>query len=485
MLNELKEVFGARYTDSPFERRFYSRDVAYLPEFLISLLSNPLPDMVFRPLNAEEVSRIIPFATVENLAVTPRAGASTALGNSVPTRGGIVLDLNALKGVVRFSASEEKVRVLPGTTWAELDSYLRPRGYTVCAYPTSAFVATIGGWFSVGGYGIGSIEHGPLVNQVSSLEVVLPSGEIRRLTQESEPPLQWFAGTDGTLGVITELELKVRPVPEAMSHFLLVGKDPAGLIQAAQDCLAGMQGILHNLHYNSKAFNQALKSKGLVGSEPGNYHSLSVDLEGTRTQLDQGEAVLQSIVTRLGLRLLDSETAREEWENRFQSLRVMRVHPCLLGGELLLPLNSLNQYLEQLENLGRRAGVEMLTYGHIVSPDKVLVMSLYPADERRTFRYLCDTSLIMEIYRLGIKLDGVPYLVGFWNTPYVKDIYNSERLAELKRRKTLLDPKGIMNPSKAYRPPLLLRPALFTLGMKTLGMVRQIFTKEANRHEQQ
>lgn len=485
MLNELKEAFGARYTDSPFERRFYARDVAYIPEFLVSLLSNPLPDMVYRPLNAQEVSRVMAFAVRENLAVTPRAGASTALGNSVPTRGGIVLDLNALKGVVSFNAAEEKVRVLPGTTWAELDSYLGRRGYTVCAYPTSAFVATIGGWFSVGGYGIGSIEHGPLVNQVSSLEVVLPSGEIRRLTQESEPPLQWFAGTDGTLGVITELELKVRPVPEAMSHYLLVSEEPAGLIQAARECIAGVKGILHNLHFNGKAFNQALKSKGLVGAEPGNYHSLSVDLAGTRNQLDQGEAVLKSILASLGLRLLDSETAREEWETRFQSLRVMRVHPCLLGGELLLPLKSLNRYLEQVESLGRRAGAEMLTYGHIVSPDKVLVMSLYPADERRTVRYLCDTSLIMEIYRLGIKLDGVPYVIGFWNTPYVKDIYTSERLAELKRRKACLDPKGIMNPSKAYGPPLLLRPGLFAMGMKTLGMVRQILPKEAKKHEQQ
>ncbi|MHB8983821.1 MAG: FAD-binding oxidoreductase [Carboxydocellales bacterium] len=485
MLNELKEVFGARFTDSTFERRFYTRDVAYIPVFLVSLLSNPLPDMVFRPLNTEEVSRIMAFAARAKMAVTPRAGASTALGNSVPTRGGIVLDLNALKGVVSFDTAEEKVRVLSGTTWAELDSCLRQRGYTVCAYPTSFFAATIGGWFSVGGYGIGSIEHGPLVNQVSSLEVVLPSGEIRRLTRESEPPLQWFAGTDGTLGVITELELKVRPVPEAMSHYLLVSEDPAGLIQAAQDCTAVMKGILLNLHYNGKAFNQALNSKGLIGSEPGNFHSLSVDLEGTRIQLNHGEAILKSIVARLGLRLLDTETAWEEWETRFQSLRVMRAHPCLLGGELLLPLKSLNRYLEQVDNLGRRAGVEMLTYGHIVSPDKVLVMSLYPADERRTFRYLCDTSLIMEIYRVGIKLAGVPYVIGFWNTPYVQDIYTSERLTELKRRKDLLDPKGIMNPSKTYNPPPLLRPGLFTLGMKTLGMVRQIFPKEARKHEQQ
>jgi len=474
MLDKLKESFGSRYTDAPFESRFYTRDMAYIPEFLASLFTKPLPDMIFRPLSAEEVSLVIAFAAKKNLAITPRAGASTALGNSVPARGGIVLDLNGLKGVVSFNPAEEKITVLSGITWMELDSYLRQKGYTVCSYPSSACVATVGGWFSGGGYGIGSIRFGALVDQVVSLEVVLPSGEIKRATRESDPPLHWFAGAEGTLGVIISMELKVMPLSEAMRHFVLLGEDPAGVIQAARDCATGMGDILYNMHFSSRAFNQTLETKGLIRGELGKYHSLAVDLEGTPAQLEQGEEWLRSVVKNLGLRLLDSEVAGEEWETRFQSLRVKRVHPCLLGGELLLPLKSLYKYFQQVEALGVRAGVEMLTYGHVVSPDKALVMSLYPADERRTFRYLCDTSLVMEIYRAGGKLGGVPYAIGFWNTPYVRDKYSLEKIKELKKRKSLLDPKGIMNPGKVYGPPPILQPGLFTVGMKTLGTLRQI-----------
>ncbi|MBO8168931.1 MAG: FAD-binding oxidoreductase [Thermoanaerobacteraceae bacterium] len=485
MLDQIKQDFGSRYTESYFERQFYTRDLAYIPNFLVSLVAKPLPDMVVRPVNAEEVSRIITFASENNIAVTPRAGGSTAVGSCVPTKGGIVVDLNGLQGVISFYPDDEKVRVLPATTWVELDSYLRQKGYCVCSYPSSINVATVGGWLSGRGYGMGSIRFGSLVEQVISLEVVLPSGVIKRLTRETDPPLQWFAGSEGTLGIITEVELKVRPIPETMGHYLVVGENSQAVLQAARECVGELSGIIHNMHFNSRLLNHALKRKGLTEDKLGDYHSLAIDLEGSPVSLARAKEFLRWVVDKYGLALMDPEVALEEWEIRFQSLRIMRVYPCLLGSELLIPVNSFHNYLQQVEALGRRAGVEMLTYGHIVSRDLTIVMTLYCSDERQTWRYLCDTSLMMEIYRVGRRLGGVPYLTGFWNTPYVKDIYSRKKLRELKRRKTLLDPGGIMNPGKVYGPPLLLQPNLYVLGMKTLGLLRRILPKGVQNHAQQ
>ncbi len=485
MLDRIKHDFGLRYTESYFERQFYTRDLAYIPNFLVSLVAKPLPDMVVRPVDAEEVSRIVTFASENNIAVTPRAGGSTAVGGCVPAKGGIVVDLNGLQGVVNFYPDDEKVRVLPATTLAELDGYLRQKGYCVCSYPSSINVATVGGWLSGRGYGMGSIRFGPLVEQVSSLEVVLPSGVIKRLTRKTDPPLQWFAGSEGTLGIITEVELKVRPIPEIMGHYLVTGENSKDLLQAARECVSELSAITHNMHFNSSLFNHALKRKGLTEEKLGDYHSLAIDLEGSPVSLTKAEAFLRGVVDKYGLALMGPEAALEEWETRFQALRIMRVFPCLLGSELLIPVNSFHNYLQQVEVLGRRAGVEMLTYGHIVSRDLATVMTLYRSDERQTWRYLCDTSLIMEIYRVGRRLGGVPYLTGFWNTPYVKDIYSREELRELKRRKTLLDPGGIMNPGKVYGPPPLLQPHLYVLGMKTLGLLRRILPKGVQDHAQQ
>ncbi len=486
MLDQIKQDFGPRYTESYFERQFYTRDLAYIPNFLVSLVAKPLPEMVVRPVNAEEVSRIVTFASKNKTAVTPRAGGSTAVGGCVPANGGVVIDLNGLKGVVELNLDQEKVTVLPATTWAELDSYLRQQGYCVCSYPSSINAATVGGWLSGGGYGMGSIRFGPMVEQVSSLEVVLPSGEIKRLNRTTDPPLQWFAGSEGTLGIITQVEMKIRPIPESMGHYLIAAENSKALLQAARECVSELPDIIHNMHFNSKLLNDSLKRKGLTEEKLGDYHSLAIDLEEKNSSgLDETEDFLQKIVSKYGLAFMDQEIAMEEWETRFQSLKIMRVYPCLLGAEVLLPVASFHRYVEQVEALGRRAGVKMLTYGHVVSREGAVVMTLYPSDERQTWRYLCDTSLMREIYSIGRRLDAIPYLTGFWNTPYVKDIHSRKKLRELKRRKNLLDPGDIMNSGKVYRPPLLLQPNLYHLGMKTLGLVRRIWPKGVESHDRQ
>ena len=87
-----------------------------------------------------------------------------------------------------------------------MDEYLNARGFALKSFPSSAPAASIGGWFCTMGYGIGSLKYGSLLSQVKAAEVALPAGEIRRLTRQTDPPLDWFAASEGTLGIITRLE---------------------------------------------------------------------------------------------------------------------------------------------------------------------------------------------------------------------------------------------------------------------------------------
>ena len=188
-LEQIKQRFGDRATDSPFERHLYSRDMAPVPALLVNPLFNTLPDLIVRPADADEAAEILKLAFANHIAVTPRAAASTVYFNSVPIRGGIVMDLNLIKGVAGLDASAMTVTVKAGTTWLELDQYLNPLGYATKSFPSSAPAASIGGWFSMMGYGIGSLKYGSLLSQVRAVEAVLPTGEVRRLTRETKPPL--------------------------------------------------------------------------------------------------------------------------------------------------------------------------------------------------------------------------------------------------------------------------------------------------------
>ena len=180
--------------------------MAPVPALLVNPLFNTLPDLIVRPADAEEAAEILKLAFANHIPVTPRAGASTVYFNSVPVRGGIVMDLNLIKGVAGLNESGMTVTVKAGTTCRELDEYLNPLGFAMKSFPSSAPVASIGGWFCMMGYGIGSLKYGSLLSQVQAVEVVLPTGEVRRLTRDTEPPLAWFAASEGTLGIITQLE---------------------------------------------------------------------------------------------------------------------------------------------------------------------------------------------------------------------------------------------------------------------------------------
>jgi glycolate oxidase len=471
--------FGSRATRSLFEREFYAQDLAYVPEPLRKVFTKPVPDVVVRPINREEVAKILSYASGHRLPVTPRAGGSTAYGNAVPARGGILLDMNSFRGADQVDAEQMTVWVAPGTTWFDLEQTLNRQGYAVCTYPSSARVASVGGWFAMGGLGIGSLKYGPLDRLVEAIEVVLPDGEIRTLTRQTSPSLSWFAGTEGTLGVITGLSFKVRRRPECEEHHLIEFTDIDGAVAAVEALIERFRGLVFNAHINSARYNDFMSALGYAG-HPQERVTLSIDFEGTSEQLRDCRVEVGRQAKMGGGTVADEALALEEWEARFSSLRVKRQVPNLLGAELTLPLRNFGRYIAGCEHLALRQHTKIASYGHIVDDGRVLAMSLVPTDEETTPKYILDTSLLNRIYDIGSNLGGAPYAIGLWNTPYVKRVYDKAARRQRRERKARLDPKGIMNPGKTYGAPPLLQPWLFEPGMHSLSWLRKKTAKRGS-----
>ena len=161
------------------------------------------------------------------------------------------------------------------------------------------------------------------------------------------------------------------------------------------------------------------------------------------------------------------------WDHRFSEVRIKRAGPSLLGVELLLPLSRLEDFISAAQKVGRDYGLPIYTYGSIVSERYVQLNAFFPADERRNLPYLLSLSITKKLHDVAHKLGGRPYGVGLWNTPFLGHTYSRQDLMELRRRKQLLDPDGIMNPGKLYAPPTPLTPLLFGLAMDTLALFRR------------
>jgi len=447
-----------RISTDPIERKLYSRDVAPVPEVITGAFLRTTPDAVVRPGNSEQVAALLREATRARVPVTTRAAASTGFYNTVPVRGGLVLDVNDLRGVVRIDTSRKTVRVLPATTWQELDDALSTYGLATMSYPSSAVSATVGGWISTQGHGIGSLRYGAVADQLVELEVALPDGRLIHVDAESFPPMGWFPEAEGTLGVITAAELSVRPRPEAESIHLLIFEEGGELADAIRSLA----------RWEPRPFT-------LTFADPGYFALLS--RAGFRTPLDptqhpylllacfQGDPRLvgraRNAMARLHHRELPPEMASEEWGQRLYHLRVKRAGPSLLAAELWMPLSGLAGYLRSVARLSRAVCLPVASYGVAVSQDWAMVMSVYPADERRKLAYLCAIGFTKRLHDLGARNGGRPYGVGLWNTAYLPRLFDRDRLAELRSRKAALDPAGIMNPGKLYGTPLPLRAPLF------------------------
>lgn len=470
---QLQEKMGNRATIDMFERMFYERDLAPVPEFLVKPIAKTLPDIIVRPDSTEELADIVALAAKENIPVTGRAGGSTVYFNSVCFRNGILADLNNLSGIQSIDHDKSVARVRAGMTWTALERELNRQGMATLAYPSSAPAATVGGWLAMMGYGLGSLRNGAFINQVQAVQAVLPDGSIRELTATSEVPVDWMANSEGTLGLVTEIEMRVRSLPEKEWHGL-AGFHDAAAMQSFIEYAVNQPEKPFNLHFSDPGCNAVRGRLGLTEDETAYCYTVAYDTDGSSDVVEKGVRVFHEGLAKFSGKDL-SEEAEKEWQHRFFSLILKREGPALLGAELFLPIDRLASYLGDIAAFDRSKRLGLKSYGHIVTRNYAMVMTMFSADERDTIGYLQGLALVKKLHGIGAANGASPYGIGLWNTPYRKRAFTEKQLTEMKRRKHLLDPRNIMNPGKLYQAPLAFTPPLFEIGMELLAATRLVY----------
>jgi glycolate oxidase len=474
MVAQLLQTYGDCATDCLYECGFYRRDVAPLPA-VFDTVFRTLPDVVVRPTSTDEVAQVVTLAHQSGTSITVRAGASTSLGGCVPLRGGLVLDLSTLRGVVEVDEARRTALVLAGTVWTELERSLGAHGLAPQAVPSSAPASSVGGWLCTGGYGIGSLKYGAFVNHVRRAEAVLPDGTVHWLTEDSDPPLRWFAGSEGTLGVITQLELDVREdLP--MKHALLACHDIAQLQRAVQLVLQ-QHPAPYSIHFDDRHVLHALAALDFAPDRWDGEHLVRLDWEGESPELEAADRIVDEIKTAIpSVRFLPEAMALSEWRERFQALRVKRGGPSVAGAEVLLPVDALAAYLRDVDSLAAHERVQLMTYGHLANPKWAIVMTMYYTDETRMFDYLLDLGLVKKLHDISASHGGSPYGLGLWNTPHrrARCVPTSK---ELLYRKWALDRTGVMNPGKGVARLAIMNPRVVRAGMGALSAARRVLRR--------
>lgn len=470
--SDLTPIVGEEYvTDSLYERRLYDHDIAPLPTE-VGIAFKTVPDAVVLPKSTEEIAEIVKYAYHNSVPVIPRGASSWGYGGTIPTNGGLVVGLIRLNKITDLDTEAMTVKVGPGVRFGNLLTYLDDRGYSFPVYPSSAPSATVGGWLATGGIGIGSLKYGHVSTHVEQLTVVTPTGDTLVL-KEDDPQFEIFYDSEGTLGIISEIVLKIKTKPELYKPILASFDTYGTFIEVVNEMLK--KPVLP--FFIEVQDGEYLELKRSIGIEVPDVPVLGLFVyEGSEAEVKEYQKFTHRLVTKYKGELHSDREAQEEWDERFYYMRIKKAGPTLLAGEVTFPLPKLQFVVDETRKIKKKHGLKLGIKAFVISKDTVLYMPMFLADERKRWKHLAILPVINEITKVGLKAGGGPYGIGIWNTAFFQDFIGSERMRELKARKKRLDPKDIMNPGKRYmmklRGGIPLYGPLYKLGTSMLWVLK-------------
>ncbi len=416
------------------------------------------PEVVIWPLNAEEISQILRIANERRIPVTSWGGGTSVEGNPIPVRGGIVLNLQQMNRILEFMKDDLQVHVEAGIKFKELNQYLSR--YGLFFPPDPGGDATVGGMVANNASGVRTVKYGATKDFVLKMSVVLPTGEIiqtgsRAIKSSSGYDLcRLFAGSEGTLGVVTEVTLRLVGLPTefmaAVAQFNEVRDATNTVSQMMRSGLSPAALELLDV-LTVQVINRFKKLS--MDEKP----TLFMEFHGTSaTGLKEELEVVREICADNRSLRFDAGIGREErnrlWESRYELHEAIKVNNPGLSPMIIDTAVPISQYPDMAE-FGKmtleKKELKGYVFGHAGSGNLHMEIMGNP-EEKKEWQKIQEAA--EEIVLFGLEHAGTStgeHGVGIGKRKFMKKEHG-ESLNVMKRVKNLLDPNGIMNPGKIF-----------------------------------
>jgi FAD/FMN-containing dehydrogenase/NAD-dependent dihydropyrimidine dehydrogenase PreA subunit len=483
LVEEFKKIAGdIKIIDKEEEKEMYSHDIGDVPTIMTKTFFNIQPDFVVQPKSAEEIKKVLGFANEKKVPVIPRGAASWGFGGVIPTNAGIVIDLSPFRKILYLNTAQKTITVEAGARWSDIDILAKKEGLCLMTYPSSKF-STVAGWIATGGYGINSFRYGHLSSQIVSMTVITPSGESKKITP-TDPEFMYFVSTEGEFGIIIEINLKLRDVPQASYPHLFYfesDRDAFTFIEKfiktgqAEQLKPNVIRFLDEHHLNN--INEIMHSSVFK-------KTAGVLIEFSDAEEDK--KFLTVIEQNYKVEEAPRYVASYLWNERLFGMKAKRLGPTILASESIIPIASAAGFIEKAKKLGANFGVEIFIDSYIIDAKMALIMTNFLCDSRK-FKYYIDLPLTMMLTKTAVSMGAEPYGLGIWNAGFINSLYNNEKKQNLLAYKTKIDPNNIMNPGKFFGikskffniPAIVFRPSIFGFSVKMLILLSPVIGKIA------
>ncbi|MFA6261186.1 MAG: FAD-linked oxidase C-terminal domain-containing protein [Bacteroidia bacterium] len=422
-----------------------------------------MPEVVIRPRTAEEISAILKYCQHEKIPVTPRGAGTGLSGGALPAKGGVVLSLERFNEILHLDQRNFQVTVEPGVINEVLQQAVREVGLFYPPDPASKGSCFLGGNIAHASGGPRALKYGTTRDYVLNLEVVLPTGEIiwtgaNTLKYSTGYNLtHLMIGSEGTLGVVTKIVLKLIPHPQQTLLMLTPFSSPEKACEAVNAIfLAGCNPSACEF-IEPEGFRLAAHMLNLKFEIPDDAHAyllIEVDGNDVERMMQECETISEVLYQHQSGEVQFAQTADEKeyfWKLRRSIGEATKFNNTYKEEDTVVPRAELPVLFKRVKEIGARYGFRTVCYGH--AGDGNLHVNILKDDLDDTFWNEKLTEAISEIFLLCKQLKGTisgEHGIGLVQKPYMKLVMPEVQLGLMRKIKSAFDPNEILNPGKIF-----------------------------------
>jgi len=422
-----------------------------------------IPELVVLPDSTEEVQAVVRACHRERIPFVARGAGTGLSGGATPVAGGVVVSLARMNRILEVDLESQRVVVEPGVANLDVTGAVSDAGFFYAPDPSSQQVCTIGGNVAENSGGAHCLKHGFTVHHVTALTLVLPAGEAvelggKALDPEGPDLLGLVVGSEGTLGIVTRITLRIVRLPETV-RTLLAGFESTDAAGAAVSEIVAAGIMPAAIEMMDRLTIEAAEKAVAPGYPPGAGAVLLVELEGVAAQVDEDAVEIERICRECGsfeIRAATDETSRALlWKGRKSAFAAMgRVATDYYVQDGVVPRTRLPDVLRRIEELSETHGLRVGNVFH-AGDGNLHPLVLYDAaqGESERARELAE-AILDACLEVGGSLTG-EHGVGMDKACSMPRMFSERDLETFVRVRRAFDPDGICNPGKVIPTPRL------------------------------
>jgi len=419
-----------------------------------------MPDVVVHPLTADEISLIMKMANAEKIPVFPRGAGSGFTGGSLPVTGGIVLATERMNRIIDIDSENLVATVEPGVVTEQFQLAVEKLGLFYPPDPASLKFSTLGGNVAECAGGPRCVKYGVTKDFIIGLQIVTPQGDIITTGGPTMKGVVGYdltkliCGSEGTLGIITLIIIKLLPLPEAKQTMLVMFDSIDGAAQAVS-AIIGNKIIPTTLEFmDGRTIDCVRQATNLQVPEEARA-VLIIEVDGDREFLEKQVQKIADIIQPLGVvetRIAKTPAESEAlWQiRRSVSASLRKVNPDKFNEDICVPRSKVPEMIRKVDAISEKYGIPIVNFGHAGDGNihvNVMIDKKLPGEAEKA------EKAIEEVFKGALSLGGTmsgEHGVGIAKAPYIPLEITEKASDYMKAIKKALDPNNILNPGKIF-----------------------------------